>query len=169
MRYYSFVITLILLGFLSCSSFQAKAQAETTTYKFVSADSTLKVPVQFIKKRAVSMYDTGTGSTEKAAWGYGYGFGYTSLHLEFESKTPLTQMYWKHLNTHKFCDFLIEFYDRKDQLLFSKECFNSNDINIIEAKNKRTYGMINLKGIPKTLINDTRKINIIKVLSKKNK
>jgi hypothetical protein len=168
MRYYSFVITLILLGFLSCSSFQAKAQAEITSYKFVSADSTLKVPVQFIKKRAVSKRVVSTlGFNENSDWDTGNGVGYNSLHLEFESKTSLTQIHWKDLNTHKYCDFLVEFYDRKDNLLLSKQCFSSNDIIIVEAQNNRTYGMINLKGIPKTLINDVRKINIIKVLLKK--
>lgn len=167
MKYYSFIITLILFSFLNCFSFRVNAQSEITTYKFVSADTTLKISSQYICKRAVSKHSVGTDS--QSAWGYGYGFGYVSLHLEFESKTPLSKIYWKHLDVHKYCKYLVEFYDRKDKLLLSMQCFNTNEINIIEAENDKTYGMINLKGIPLSLIYDTKKINITKVLAKKRK
>ena len=88
----------------------------------------------------------------------GYGYGYESLHLEFISKDSIVTIERSKRSLFPF--YVIQFYDVENSLIAQKYLMK-NDIDILKNKENliKTYS-IELKDIPVSVLEITKKVNI---------
>ncbi len=157
----------ILLLVLQFSVFSMYAQnldqspgGVRTDFQFFSDTIDLKVTDQIIVQRAekktYSDFNFGTG------WGYGY----QSIHLEFTTRKDLVVKNFEFKTGRNNSDRIeISFYDINNTLLASY----TNDFTIVDSfnnpliKDSPCFYSIDLIDIPIILLNNTARINLVKV------
>jgi hypothetical protein len=159
--------SIILIVVITVSSFKSYSQniseqlgAVKTNFSFSSDNNTLNVKSQIIVKRG--MYNKDYDSRTKAA----YGYGLQSLHLEFISHDKLKKIYqkgrWGELPT---INFNLKFINKNNEVIFEKKV-EENTISENTYNNLFIYS-VNLYSIPVILLDDTERIDIIKITNDK--
>lgn len=154
-----FTVLTTISGIVSAQKLSESLGSIKTDFEFYSDTIDLEVHGQFIIKNAGGFYsyDMTTG---------GYGMVYTSYHLEFSTYKELKFEYFKrHTNS---LHYIIDFYN-SDNLKLASIKFLGNKVSKItntETKGSITYYSVDLYNIPISLLNNTKKLNIVEYREK---
>jgi hypothetical protein len=147
------LVLLILIGNqLHAQKLYESLGGAKTDFTFISFNIDLTVMDQFIIKKGGIWYDNV----------YEYGGGYESLHLEFSTEKELFTVLVKRQISH----YKLSFYDQENKLITTLNFFNDmsrreNKITVLETDGM-TFFSVDLIGIPFSMLEATRKIDIVK-------
>ena len=161
-----FLIIQLSVFNIDAQSLSESLGAVKTNFQIISDTKDLKVMDQFIIKRAEKKSYTRSFSEG----GYGYGYGYQSFHLEFVTQETYIQKEFDHKEAKNNNDKLkLTFYDKSDKIIATYVLdFSVVDLKYELAFDKmRYFYSIDLIGIPIVLLDETVKIDLIKLVSDK--
>lgn len=163
--------TIILVISISISSFKSYSQnistqlgAIKTNLLFSTDNNPLRIKSQIIIKRGMLKARANTLSESS----YAYGYGLQSLHLEFISHNGIEKKYLNRKERGFNKSHVIKFINKNNEIILEKKLGENMIEENIYNNSLFTYS-INLFSIPVILLDDTERIDIIKITSKKPK
>ncbi|MEL6970955.1 MAG: hypothetical protein AAFZ63_06075 [Bacteroidota bacterium] len=155
-RFFLFISLCFCLSTATAQSLIQQLGGTPTQFTIVLDDQPLEVAEQYIIKRAVSRYKSGS----KLDGGYGYGYGYESYHLEFSLEAVRLDKESRRKRSTS-ASYRLAFLDENGKVLgFSTRTvkallrFSNSDTERLNCYN------IDLKGIPLTILGNCKTIKL---------
>jgi hypothetical protein len=152
------LLFIFLIGYtLHAQTLSERLGAVSTDFSFFSGETDLEVSHQFIIKSGGAYHKMGT----MFDGGYGYGAGYDTYRLEFVTRKALAQDSRRRIEHH----FRMSFYNEEDELLASYN-FAARKVSVLPfdpEEDSLLFYSVDLLDIPVSLLDFTRKIDVIEV------